>query len=119
MSLTQALTAAMSGLRVTQSGLALVAANVANADTPGYVRKTAVQITSAAGDLFHRRDPVAVLGERLKGRVEDLRPGFRAGHRASWIECRFKLNEYSIKGPSFVKLASGERARHQEDQQQP
>src|SRR3954447_25872902 len=51
MSLTQALTAAMSGLRVTQSGLAVVAANVANAETPGYVRKSQTQIAVAAGDV--------------------------------------------------------------------
>src|ERR1700675_4605364 len=51
MSLTQALATAVSGLRANQAGLSLVAANVANADTPGYVRKTPVQITSAAGDL--------------------------------------------------------------------
>ena len=49
MSLTQALATAVSGLRANQAGLSLVAANVANADTPGYVRKTPVQITSAAG----------------------------------------------------------------------
>jgi len=40
MSLTQALTAAIDGLSVTQSGMALVAANVANAATPGYTEKT-------------------------------------------------------------------------------
>jgi len=44
MSLSQALAAAISGLRVSQSSLALVAANVANADTPGYVRKTVNQV---------------------------------------------------------------------------
>ncbi|MDB5600993.1 MAG: flagellar hook-associated protein FlgK [Xanthobacteraceae bacterium] len=51
MSLTQALATAVSGLRVNQAGMSLVAANVANADTPGYVKKTAVQITTAAGSL--------------------------------------------------------------------
>ncbi|HZN28724.1 MAG TPA: flagellar hook-associated protein FlgK, partial [Xanthobacteraceae bacterium] len=51
MSLTQALATAVSGLRVNQAGLSLVAANVANADTPGYVRKTPIQVTIAAGDL--------------------------------------------------------------------
>jgi flagellar hook-associated protein 1 len=49
MSLSQALAAAISGLRVNQSSLALVAANVANADTPGYVRKTVNQ-TAIAGN---------------------------------------------------------------------
>jgi flagellar hook-associated protein 1 len=51
MSLSQALGAAVSGLRVTQSGLSLVAGNVANAGTPGYVRKTGVQLTTVAGDF--------------------------------------------------------------------
>src|SRR2546423_15619835 len=50
MSLSQALGAAVSGLRVAQSGLSLVAGNVANAETPGYVRKTGVQLTTVAGD---------------------------------------------------------------------
>lgn len=49
MSLTQALATAISGLRTTQAGLSLVAANVANAQTPGYVRKTLTQVTTAAG----------------------------------------------------------------------
>lgn len=48
MSLSQALISAISGLNTTQSSLALVSANVANAGTPGYVRKTADQIATAA-----------------------------------------------------------------------
>ena len=51
MSLSQALGAAVSGLRVTQSNLSLVAGNVANAETPGYVRKTGVQLATIAGDV--------------------------------------------------------------------
>src|SRR5262249_24236072 len=51
MSLSQALATAVAGLRVSQAGLSLVAANVANAETPGYVRKTAAQVETAAGDL--------------------------------------------------------------------
>lgn len=47
MSLSQALSVAISGLKVNQSGLALVAANVANADTPGYVRKTVTQVAQS------------------------------------------------------------------------
>ena len=49
MSLTQALNAATAGLQVTQQGLSIVAGNVANAQTPGYVRKTLDQIETAAG----------------------------------------------------------------------
>lgn len=49
MSLAQALSTAVSGLRVSQAGLALVAGNVANAETPGYVRKTMDQVASSSG----------------------------------------------------------------------
>ena len=50
MSLGQALATAMSGLRATQASLALVSSNVANAESPGYVRKTLNQITGVTGD---------------------------------------------------------------------
>ena len=49
MGLSQALSTSVAGLRTTQAGLSLVASNVANAETPGYVRKTLVQTTSSAG----------------------------------------------------------------------
>lgn len=52
MSLSQALSTSLSGLRATQAGLSLVSANVANAQTPGYIRKTITQsptISSGAG----------------------------------------------------------------------
>jgi flagellar hook-associated protein 1 FlgK len=41
----------MSGLRVTQASLALVSSNVANAESPGYVRKSLNQITGVTGDF--------------------------------------------------------------------
>jgi len=37
----------MSGLRATQASISLVGSNVANAETPGYVRKTAIQVAGA------------------------------------------------------------------------
>jgi len=49
MSLMQALSSSIAGLRIAQSGLSLVAANVANAETPGYVRKTLAQTATSAG----------------------------------------------------------------------
>jgi flagellar hook-associated protein 1 FlgK len=49
MSLTQALSTALSGLTVTQTSMSLVAGNVANAQTPGYVRKTPVITENASG----------------------------------------------------------------------
>jgi flagellar hook-associated protein 1 FlgK len=51
MSLAQALNSSLSGLRATQAGLSLIAANVANAQTAGYVRKTVDLTASAAGDF--------------------------------------------------------------------
>ena len=48
MSLTQALSSALSGLQVTQANIAMVAANVANADTPGYTRKVVNRIATGA-----------------------------------------------------------------------
>jgi flagellar hook-associated protein 1 FlgK len=50
MSLSQALAAAVSGLRANQVGMSLVAGNVANANTPGYVRKTINQASSPIGE---------------------------------------------------------------------
>ncbi|WP_454620650.1 flagellar hook-associated protein FlgK [Bradyrhizobium cenepequi] len=49
MSLNDALAIAMSGLRANQAAMSLVSSNVANAETPGYVRKTLDQVTSYSG----------------------------------------------------------------------
>ncbi|WP_027578892.1 flagellar hook-associated protein FlgK [Bradyrhizobium sp. Ai1a-2] len=49
MSLNDALAIAMSGLRANQAAMSLVSSNVANAETPGYVRKTLNQVTSYSG----------------------------------------------------------------------
>src|SRR4029079_9751753 len=50
MSISQALSTSLSGLRATQAGMQLIAANVANAQTPGYVRKTMQFVSSTTGD---------------------------------------------------------------------
>lgn len=50
MGLSQALSTAMSGLRATQAAISLVGSNVANAETPGYVRKSVIQVTGLTGD---------------------------------------------------------------------
>jgi flagellar hook-associated protein 1 FlgK len=77
MGLAQAITSALAGLQTTQSGMALIAENVANANTPGYIRKTLLQSSSAANgqgtgvrvlgitrdlDLFVQRQLRAELG---------------------------------------------------------
>jgi flagellar hook-associated protein 1 FlgK len=49
MSLSDALSIAMSGLRANQAAMSLVSSNVANAETPGYVRKTLDQVTTNSG----------------------------------------------------------------------
>src|SRR5712671_2249836 len=49
MSLSDALSIAMSGLRANQAAMALVSSNVANAETPGYVRKTLDQVATNSG----------------------------------------------------------------------
>ncbi|MBY0382388.1 MAG: flagellar hook-associated protein FlgK [Xanthobacteraceae bacterium] len=50
MGLSQALSLALSGLHANQSALSLISSNVANAQTPGYVRKTTSLVeTSSAG----------------------------------------------------------------------
>ncbi|WP_315831479.1 flagellar hook-associated protein FlgK [Bradyrhizobium prioriisuperbiae] len=51
MSLSQALSIAMSGLRANQLALSLTSSNVANSDTPGYVRKTINQIQTTSGAI--------------------------------------------------------------------
>jgi len=55
MSLSGALNTIQAGLQVTQSSLQIVGANVANAQTPGYVRKIQDQISTAAGNSISVR----------------------------------------------------------------
>ena len=49
MSLSSALSIAMSGLTATQAGLSIVSSNVANASTPGYVSQSVDQVETNAG----------------------------------------------------------------------
>ena len=49
MSLTGTLNTVQAGLQVTQAALQIVGGNVANAQTPGYIRKTLDQVATAAG----------------------------------------------------------------------
>jgi flagellar hook-associated protein 1 len=49
MSLGDALSIAMAGLKVNQAAMALVSSNVANAETPGYVTKSVDQVTTNTG----------------------------------------------------------------------
>jgi len=49
MSLSQALSTALAGVNVTQQSLSVIAGNVANANTPGYVDETITAVEVAAG----------------------------------------------------------------------
>ena len=51
MGLGQALTSAVSGLRVTQSSLSIVSGNISNAETPGYVKKSVTQVAAASANI--------------------------------------------------------------------
>ncbi|MDB5655124.1 MAG: Flagellar hook-associated protein [Tardiphaga sp.] len=59
MSLNDALSIAMSGLRANQAAMSLVSSNVANAETPGYVAKTINQVATASGSYGSN---VAIVG---------------------------------------------------------
>jgi flagellar hook-associated protein 1 FlgK len=50
MSLGSALAIAMSGLRANQAALAIVSSNIANAQTPGYVTQSSIQVETLTGD---------------------------------------------------------------------
>ncbi|HWX84350.1 MAG TPA: flagellar hook-associated protein FlgK [Xanthobacteraceae bacterium] len=49
MSLSQALSVALAGIHVTQQGLSVIAGNVANANTPGYVDQTVTSVEVTSG----------------------------------------------------------------------
>jgi flagellar hook-associated protein 1 len=51
MGLSQALSVALAGVKVTQHGLAVIAGNVSNANTPGYVEENITPVEVAAGGV--------------------------------------------------------------------
>jgi flagellar hook-associated protein 1 len=50
MSLGSALATAMSGLRANQAALSIVSSNIANAQTPGYITQSSIQVEVSTGD---------------------------------------------------------------------
>jgi flagellar hook-associated protein 1 len=88
MSLGQARSAAMDGLSVTQSGMALIAANVANSGTPGYTEKSQDLSTVSAGGLNVGVDVVGVnrqLNTMLQGQLRTESSGGAYADLASQI----------------------------------
>ena len=59
MSLGSALATAMSGLRANQAALSVVSSNIANAQTPGYIAQSSIQVETVTGDIG---SSVSVLG---------------------------------------------------------
>ena len=90
MSLSQALNTSLSGLHATQAGLSLIASNVANAQTPGYVRKSLLLTTEGAGNTASFVQVAGVQREldqyvQRQLRVETAGAGF-ANLRASFLQ---------------------------------
>jgi flagellar hook-associated protein 1 len=59
MSLGSALATAMSGLRANQAALSVVSSNIANAQTPGYITQSSIQVETITGQIG---SSVSVLG---------------------------------------------------------
>jgi flagellar hook-associated protein 1 len=59
MSLGSALATAMAGLRANQAALSVVSSNIANAQTPGYITQSSIQVETQTGDIG---SSVSVLG---------------------------------------------------------
>jgi flagellar hook-associated protein 1 FlgK len=59
MSLGSALATAMSGLRANQAALSVVSSNIANAQTPGYITQSSIQVETQTGEIG---SSVSVLG---------------------------------------------------------
>jgi flagellar hook-associated protein 1 FlgK len=87
MSLIQSLATSLSGLNATQANLAVVAGNVANQQTPGYIARTAVQVALQNGDsagvrvesinrLLDQFVQQQLRTETSGGAFADLRAGF-------------------------------------------
>ena len=78
MSLVSAINKAVSGLNVSQIGLQTVGNNIANANTPGYIRQELVQVAGEAiqvGGLLHGTGarPIGIVQQIDKALAERLR----------------------------------------------
>ena len=89
MGLTQALATSLSGLTATQTSLSVVAGNVANAQTPGYVAQSVSQASTISGDAGdgarHRHQPPARQFLQQQLRTESA-GGAYADMKASFYE---------------------------------
>jgi flagellar hook-associated protein 1 len=65
MSVTQALAAALAGINVTQQGLSVIAGNVANANTPGYVDQNTIQVETGTAGMSGTSVDIAGINRNL------------------------------------------------------
>ncbi|MDO8980908.1 MAG: flagellar hook-associated protein FlgK [Afipia sp.] len=86
MGLSQALSTAMSGLRANQAAMSLVSSNVANAETPGYVRKTTNQVQMSTGTGVQTIGVNRTLNEYIQAQLRTETSGASyASTRASFL----------------------------------
>lgn len=96
MGLSQALSTAMSGLRANQAALSLVSSNVANTETPGYVRKTVNQVQTASGGSSIVR--IAGINRELDQYVQAQLRTETSGASYTSVRANFLNNLQSIYG---------------------
>src|SRR6267142_832808 len=93
MSLSQALTTAVSGLRATQIGLALVSDNIANQGSPGYIRKTPVVTQNVTGGVS-----VDAINRELDQYIQRQLRGESSGSSYADLRAQFYSRLQSIYG---------------------
>ena len=93
MSLSQALSTAVSGLRATQTGLALVSDNIANQETPGYIRKTPVVTQNVTGGVS-----VDAINRELDQYIQRQLRGESSGSSYANLRAQFYSRLQSIYG---------------------
>jgi flagellar hook-associated protein 1 FlgK len=110
MSLGQVLTTAMDGLKVAQSGMALIAANVANSSTPGYSEKTqSLQVVTSGGSNIGV--DVAAVNRQLDDFVRNqLRTESAGGAYADTTTQIYQQLQQAYGDPGSSALLSGSYA---------
>ena len=107
MGISGVMSAALSGLRVTEQGLELVARNIANVDTPGYTRKTLARESIISGDSSSGVRAAAVTRELSATIQRELRGATSAASQADIIARALSQLDYLFGEGEFA-----DRQRH-------
>ncbi|HXK53455.1 MAG TPA: flagellar basal body protein, partial [Hyphomicrobiales bacterium] len=99
MGISGVMSAALSGLRVTEQGLELVARNIANVDTPGYTRKTLARESIISGDSSSGVRAAAVTRELSATIQRELRGATSAASQADIIARALSQLDYLFGEP--------------------